>query len=123
MGEIEVGLQCVADHFMTGEFAAVIRGQGVHPVFERGQVSNQCRAHHRCLPVGQDINVYKARGTLDHGQHHRGIVSPTHRVQLPIADAGSLLHPHRVLLNGHPIGHRALPRLATVAFLPPFPAA
>ena len=28
MGEIEAGLQCVTDRFMTGEFGAVIRGQG-----------------------------------------------------------------------------------------------
>ena len=100
MGEIEVGLQCVADRFMAGELVAVIRGQGVNPVFDRGQVSNQCRAHPRCLPVGQDINVHKARGALDHGQHHRGIVFPIHRVQLPIADAGSLLDPRRALLDG-----------------------
>ncbi len=27
MGEVEVGLPCIADRFMAGEFAAVIRGQ------------------------------------------------------------------------------------------------
>ncbi len=117
MGEIEVGLQCVADRFMGSEFGAVIRGQGVHPVFDRGQVSNQCLAHPRCLPVGQDINVHKVRGTLDYGQHNGGIVFPTHRVQLPITDAGSLLHQRRALLNGHPIGDRAPPHTSPTGLI------
>ncbi len=123
MGEVEVGLPCIADRFMTGEFAAVIRGQGEHPVFDRSQVSNQRRAHHRRLPVGQDVNVHEARGTLDHGQHDGGIVFPMHHIQLPITDAVSFLHQRRAPLNRHPIGYQARPHLATVAFLPLFPAA
>ena len=92
---------------MAGELFAVIRGQGVHQVFDRGQAFNQRIAHHRRLPVGQDDNVHEARGALDHGQHNERIVFSMHRVQLPIAGAGSLLHHRRALLDGHPIGDRA----------------
>ena len=90
MGEVNIAFQDAGNRLMIGEFAAIVRGQRENPMFDGGRISDQRPPRHTRRSIGQDVNAHKPRGPIHHAQHNRGIVFTIDRVQLPIAEPGSL---------------------------------
>ena len=121
-GEMEIRRQRTGNRLVPRKLLAVVRREGMDPIPERPHALGQ-RFGHR----GRRLHVDPLQNLVLRPPIHRrdqGAPVPRadDRIQLPVPDAGLLLHHRRAVGNVHPAGNVApsgMPATAPVRLLPP----
>lgn len=118
MGKIDFCFQILGHAFMVAELPAIIVGEGMHPIFVRGEGFFNSGSNGAGGFVKNGLNDRIERFTLN--QRHQGaFVSLTdHGISFPVTETLSACDDRGTIVDGDLIGNYAAPVIGTIALAP-----